>query len=343
MPRQAHLIGSVGLPDAETVFTTVSEILGSCCPRIPDGETGDRGYWIRWQRDTFASHLSFDEAITTTSLPGFKDAVVRTFFKLRKGVNLVKLELGELGYAREAEASYKIFARLIEERRITADVKFQVSLPTPAALLCGFIVESDRKKVERAVERAMLSELDLIQRSIPADRLCIQWDVCYEIVGAEGKMQLPYADAVAGSIERIARLCRKVNPKAELGIHLCYGDPGHKHIVEPKDLTISVAFANGICRASPRSVDFVHMPVPRGRADESFFAPLATLALPASTRLVLGLIHYTDGVEGARKRIAVAERYVRHFDIATECGFGRRDPVTIPDLLRIHKAFCGDE
>jgi hypothetical protein len=126
----------------------------------------------------------------------------------------------------------------------------------------------------------------------------------------------------------------------ELGIHLCYGDPGHKHIVEPVNLEISVAFANGICRSSPRPVDFVHMPVPRNRADDGYFAPLKKLALHSGTRLVLGLVHYTDGVEGSRKRIAAAERYVQDFDIATECGFGRRDPSTVAELLRIHRELC---
>ena len=67
MARQVHLVGSVGLRDAETVFTTVSVMLGSCCPRIPDGETGERGYWIRWQRNTFARNLGFEEFMTTRS------------------------------------------------------------------------------------------------------------------------------------------------------------------------------------------------------------------------------------------------------------------------------------
>jgi hypothetical protein len=26
-----------------------------------------------------------------------------------------------------------------------------------------------------------------------------------------------------------------VPAEVELGLHLCYGDPGHKHVVEPKD------------------------------------------------------------------------------------------------------------
>ena len=42
MAREVHLVGSVGLNDAETVFTTVSEILGSNCSRIPDRRPGQR-------------------------------------------------------------------------------------------------------------------------------------------------------------------------------------------------------------------------------------------------------------------------------------------------------------
>jgi hypothetical protein len=32
----------------------------------------------------------------------------------------------------------------------------------------------------------------------------------------------------------------------------------------------------------------------------------------------------------------VAEKVVKGFMVATECGFGRRKPDTIPELLRIH-------
>jgi hypothetical protein len=78
------------------------------------------------------------------------------------------------------------------------------------------------------------------------------------------------------------------------------------------------------------------MPVPRDRSDEAYFEPLQRLELRPETELCLGLVHYTDGVAGTRKRLATAEKFVRDFSIGTECGFGRRDPVTIPELLRIH-------
>ena len=78
------------------------------------------------------------------------------------------------------------------------------------------------------------------------------------------------------------------------------------------------------------------MPVPRNRADDAYFQPLRNLKLRSETQLCLGLVHYTDGIEGTKKRIATAKKYVSDFAVGTECGFGRRDPKTIPELLRIH-------
>jgi hypothetical protein len=341
MTRHAHLVGSVGLSDAETVFTTVNDILGPSCTRIPDGETGSRGYWIRWQDQTFANCAAMDAETVTQSLPGFKDKVERTFYSLKPGVDAAIIDFGELGYGREALASWAIFSRLVDEGKISPETRFQVTLPTPVALLGGFVVMGSREACEPALERAMIEDLDRIQAGIPNDRLTIQWDVCYEVIGADGGPPLHYDDAIAASVERIGRLSSHVAESVELGIHLCYGDPGHKHIIEPSDLGVCIAFANGICRAVPRTVDYVHMPVPRGRADAAYYAALEGLDVPAGTRLVLGLVHYTDGVEGTRARMATADKFTKEYDIATECGFGRRDPNTIEGLLRIHRELCG--
>ena len=68
------------------------------------------------------------------------------------------------------------------------------------------------------------------------------------------------------------------------------------------------------------------------------FEPLKRLKLRPETELCLGLVHFTDGLEGTRRRIAAARKYAEDFSIATECGFGRRKVETIPELLRIHAA-----
>jgi hypothetical protein len=76
--------------------------------------------------------------------------------------------------------------------------------------------------------------------------------------------------------------------------------------------------------------------VPIERDDDAFFAPLAELALPEGTELYLGLVHREDGAEGARRRIAAAEKVVPVFGVATECGIGRAPEGTTEGILRTH-------
>jgi hypothetical protein len=136
----------------------------------------------------------------------------------------------------------------------------------------------------------------------------------------------------------LAQLGDHVPADIELLYHFCYGDSNHRHVVEPTDMGDMVELANRLARTVRRSIDLIHMPVPRNRDDDAYVAPLARLALKPETRLSLGLVHYTDGIEGARRRVAAATRYVNDFSVATECGFGRRKPDTIPALLQLHAA-----
>jgi hypothetical protein len=76
--------------------------------------------------------------------------------------------------------------------------------------------------------------------------------------------------------------------------------------------------------------------VPRDRADFAYFSPMQQLRLPRGTELYLGVVHHTDGVDGSLRRMATARQVVSTFGVATECGFGRRPPETVPSLLRIH-------
>jgi hypothetical protein len=81
----------------------------------------------------------------------------------------------------------------------------------------------------------------------------------------------------------------------------------------------------------------MHLPVPRDRSDDAYFAPLSGLKLHPETRLVLGLVHFTDGVEGTRKRMDAANKVITEYDMGTECGMARRPRETIRELLGIHK------
>ena len=328
-----HLIGSVPLTNETEVFAMVADKLGGAIHRIPDGETGERTNWIRWQVHAFTGCPQLELATPAAKLPGFQDAIPRPFFRVRDGVDPAAVALPSLGFAREAIKSYGVFAQMQAAGRIPAGALFQICIPTAVPLVGTFIVPEHRAAVEPAIERALAREIMEIATALPHAKLSIQWDVCIEIVGADGGFPLYYDKPIDGGVERVCRHLGFVPADIEAGIHLCYGDPGHKHLIEPKDLGTCVTFTNRSLATSPRPVAFVHMPVPRGALVDDFYRPLDGLNVPTDTEIYLGLVHFTDGLSGTSERMKVAKRHLDGFGVATECGFGRRDPKTIPALL----------
>ena len=229
-----------------------------------------------------------------------------------------------------------MFSQLKQAELIPAGTCFQVSLPTPLAPVFAFITHSDQAAVGPAYEVAMLAELDQIAAAIPHHELAIQWDVAVEFGILESATPAAFEDVKKIVVERLIRLADLVPEDVELGYHLCYGDAGHKHFIEPADASKLVEVANAISAGLRRKINWIHMPVPRNRTDDAYFAPLRRLTLHPETELYLGLVHFTDGVEGTRRRIAAAQKVVTDFGVATECGMGRRNAETIPELLRIH-------
>jgi hypothetical protein len=121
----------------------------------------------------------------------------------------------------------------------------------------------------------------------------------------------------------------------ELGYHLCYGSPADEHLVQPKDAGVMVEIVNRIVAGVRRPIQFFHLPVPKPRVDDAYFAPLERLRLPNGTELYLGLVHHGDDA-GNLARLEAARRHARVKGIATECGMARGDPTQFPDLLRAH-------
>ena len=215
-------------------------------------------------------------------------------------------------------------------------MRFQVCLPTPLAVIHVRFIPRDQEAVEQAYERQLLNELDGMLDAIPPEELAIQWDTAVEFAILEGLVPSFLADPEVEIVERLVRLGDHVPAEVETGYHLCYGDVDHQHFVEPADTSKLAAIANGVCAGIERTVDWLHLPVPRGRADATYFEPLRDLRLQPGTELYLGLVHLTDGVDGTNARIAAARRIVDGFGVATECGLGRRPAETIPELLEIH-------
>lgn len=336
-PRGAHLVGSVPLEDAEQVFRAAANALGKHLRRIPDGETGARSTWIAWQAQFLAQHPELE---LEPPPPGQYAPLQRFRLKDERGGDRLRFPDG-IGYAEAGRASYAAFARLKDAGTIPADVRFQVSLPTPLAPVTQFVSHRDQATIEPAYEHQMLGEVAQLCEAIPHDQLAIQWDVAIEmgmLEGIGGLFQTWFEPVEDGIVERLVRYAEAVPAGVELGFHLCYGDYGHEHFTEPTDAATLTRLSNRLADGIARRIDWIHMPVPRARADEAYFAPLTELRLDSETELYLGVVHITDGVDGAQRRIAGARASVADFGVGTECGFGRRPPETVHALLELHAA-----
>ena len=337
MGRPLLFVGSLGLDSAESAFRALATTVGPRTSFYPDGEPGERRRWIIWQERVIAGHSDFERVAAADG----GASPIPTFARQLKGsADPAKVGFGSLGYADEAEASYEVFVRLRDDGVIPEVVRMQVSLPTPLAFLTTFVALDDAAKVASAYEQAMAREVADLCRRIPNRDLAIQWDVAHEMIAQAGAWEIYYEPTIENHVNRLAKLCALVPSDVALGVHLCYGDPGHKHVVEPTDTEACVSVSNGLLGAVGRTIDWVHFPVPRDRTDAGYYEPLAALTVPHGTMIFAGLIHFTDGVEGARQRIAQVERHLTTFGLATECGFGRRDPSTIAPLLEMHAAIA---
>jgi hypothetical protein len=199
------------------------------------------------------------------------------------------------------------------------------------------IEASTKAAAEKAYRKALLVELEDIQRHIPHHELAITWDVVHAVLTWENPenkyIKQFFTDPKNDFMRSLVELGQAVAADVELGYHLCYGSQDHKHALEPHDLAACVTISNEVAARLGRRIDYVHMPVPRERGDDAYFEPLAQLDRARIGEVYLGLVHYTDGVEGARRRIKAAEKYLPEFGIAAECGFGRRP--THQDVMRL--------
>jgi hypothetical protein len=333
-----HLVGSIPLPDAETVFRTLSAAVGRHAVRIPDGETGIRRTWIKFLQDVLADNPGIEVA---RDVPPFR--FVQWDGKLIREIPRLRLRRGlppdpasfKTGYADMAIESWGVFQRLQKSGAIPAHVRFQVSLPTPLAPIYQNILPVDRPGIVPALTQHMIGEAARIAAAVPHDRLALQWDVCQEVLAWEGYYEKGPIEFRKETIDVLSVIGDAVPAGVELGYHLCYGSPADEHLVQPKDTGVMVEMTNAILAGVKRPIQFFHMPVPKGRRDDSYFAPLAGLKLAPETELYLGLIHHDDA-EGDAARLAAARRYARVDGISTECGMARGDPMRLPGLLAAH-------
>ena len=317
----------------------VTALAGQFLRRMPDGETGERMLWIKFQQKMLFEHPAMEHDPTHPPLP-----VKQADGTVHRHIQLLRLKLDadpdtlefQTGYDLAAAASYRIFRELRDAHIVPAYMRLQIALPTPMATGLMYVSPVGRDRYLRAYEHSLLKALRNILSVIPHEDLSIQFDVCQEVLLFENYFPVREPNFKQQVFEQFARLGAAVPNDVELGFHLCYGSPGDRPLLTLNDAGVLAELMNGIPDFVPRPVEFIHIPVPK-HATEAFFAPLRNWHRPEGNHLYLGLLQYNDEA-GNRERIAAARRVIDDFGVAAECGFGRTDPSRVPGILAGHRA-----
>jgi hypothetical protein len=163
---------------------------------------------------------------------------------------------------------------------------------------------------------------------LPADDLAIQLDIAMEAEHEEYRRRpaafdTPIHEEFDWTLEQVADsaawLANQVPAGVELGFHIC--SIWHHYQAGGQDNAVLADTVNALASRVTRPIEYVHIPtIPED--DEADFAPLAQLELGPETKLFLGVIHASDGLDGALRRIRAAKTAVSDFGIASFCGLG---------------------
>jgi hypothetical protein len=329
VPREVLLVGSVPLRPAANVFETVAKHLGPLAPRIPDGEQ------IGWVFGAFQSFAKNPGLEPNRKVPlDAGGAMLLTTYRLKAGLTAKDLTLGPYGYAENAIASYAQFKALKDEGKLPKATRFQVTMPGPGT--SSYVIELPAQELLPLAREALWREIERIVAAIPAAELCIQIDVAME---AEHEEYLrrphvwnqPIHQVFHWTLEQmadsVAWLANRIPPSVELGFHIC--SIWHHDTGAGQDNAVLVDAANAIISRLNRPVGYLHLPViPEHTAAD--YAAFRRLELGKGTQLYLGLLNLADGLDGARRRIALAQAAVQDFGVAMFCGLGRAPAPGVP-------------
>ena len=334
MGQELLLVGSIPLETAEEVFRVFGGALGRWLSYIPDGEIGERQYWIDGlayrvlnghpQLETLRRPAPDENGVEQWRPRGLHDQFQ---FRVRPGVH--KVRFGDpgwrLGYTRDAISSYYIFRQLKKEGVLPPHLRLQVSLPlTYSAVTSFFPNPADHERIVPGFTEALGAEVRKMIDKIPPSDLAIQWDLAVENRYLETTLARDGLAAAEKEALRLMAPSRAISPhiprEVPLGYHTCFGTLNGWPSRQPKDLTGSVLLVNAAVASSDRPVDFVHIPTLGSPGDE-FFKPLSNLRI-GSAHVYLGLIHHLNGFH-VHEQILTARKYLTGFGIAAPCGFGR--------------------
>jgi hypothetical protein len=261
--NRLHFVGSIPLSSSEDVFRQLGTQVGQFLRRMPDGETGERTLWIKFQQKMLFEHPAMEPDPTHPPLPVMQaDGTVHRhiqLLRLKPDADPATVEF-QTGYDRAAATSYSVFRELRDAHFVPAHMRLQVALPTPMATGLMYVSPAGRDRYLRAYELSLLEALRNILSVIPHRDLSIQFDVCQEVLLFENYFPAREPNYKQPVFEQFARLGAAVPNDVELGFHLCYGSPGDQPLLILKDAGVLAELMKGISDFVRRPVEFIHIP-----------------------------------------------------------------------------------
>src|SRR6516162_1602992 len=329
------LVGSIPLDTPEQVFRRVGGPLGPYLAYMPDGEVGDRRYWIdgiayrvfnghpeiealrrpapRCERRRELAAVGRARPVPVPRQAGRHTGAVRRSglaARLHEGRGQLAFCVPSAAEGRRHPAEYAVSGLPAADLQ-----RHRPVLPDPA----------DPAKVAPGVTATFRAEIAKMLDLIPPEELAIQWDLAVEnrlVDTALAREGPAAAEALAARLAApAAEIAPAIPERVALGYHGCFGTLSGWPSRQPPDLGGSVILLNAMVAASGRRVDFLHLPT-LGTADEAFFAPLDRLRAP-DAKIYLGAIHHMHDADGLRRQLQTARRHLAEFGLAAPCGFGR--------------------
>ena len=352
MPGNILLVGSMPYETVEENFRAVGPALKGYASCLPDGEVGPRINWVGMLPllvfgknpqlvETMAPPAQdLEQPDRDAERPPIEDLPGIWNWRVKPGEDV---RFDDLEYANFALSSYPVFKRLRDDGVIAPGVRFQVCLPAPNSAIDGFFEDpAQYPMLHKAYQEGINREIERMLEVIPTEDLVIQYDVAWEFVDmAMGEKnffafwpKLTAEEKFQRHAAQIDTMWQGVPEEVPLGYHWCYGTWGGWPMTAMEDLDLCVRMSNEAVKRTGRKLDYVHMPVVR-KPDEGFFAPLEGLDV-GDTKIYLGMVHHTDGIDEFKKRRDLARKYLPEFGVAGVCGYGRVPAEDLADIVRVH-------
>jgi hypothetical protein len=325
-PRTAHLVGSGPGRNATDFMTTAWDILGPRLRTMPDGETGERADWIGY----LMTRLTALGAVTVVR-PGAGTCYEDTpRYGLALGSTLTPGQVERCTPLERAYTGYAAFER-IRAAGGRPGVAYQIGIPSPADiayLAFGPDGVHNHTDIYGPLLDGIAGQIAGMARpdiTFQLETAAAVHDTGYAAEEAQPKTAAEWAARLAD----LPRLVAAIGVTATYGVHLCFGDVGHKARTIVPDLRPLVLLANELGASMPPGhFDYLHMPMAAGdippRQDGLFYEPLADLDLPPGVRFIAGFVHQDLELdEHLRLRGQIEHLTGFPVDVAAPCGLGR--------------------